>query len=127
MSSPKEQLITVLKTHFCDLNNTTEHESKLEKASDKYFQDKKLAKYVKIFESLSDEKRLKILHLLTFREMCNCELTAATKSTQPNLSYHIKKLENAGLVKKRREGKYIYYSLEETLKRELLEIIGIKI
>jgi DNA-binding transcriptional ArsR family regulator len=126
MTSPKEQLVTVLETHFCDLNNTIEHESMLEKASDEYFQDKNLGKYVKIFESLSDEKRLKILHLLTFREMCNCELTAATKSTQPNLSYHIKKLENAGLVKKRREGKYIYYSLDETMKQKLLEIIGVK-
>jgi len=109
----KKQLERVLETHFCDLEDTAEHESKLEEASDAYFQDKELPRYAKIFESLSDEKRLKILHLLTFREMCNCELTVATKSTQPNLTYHIKKLEDAGVIKKRREGKFIYYSLNE--------------
>ena len=114
MGSTKIQLEHVLETHFCDLEDTAEHESRLEEASDAYFQDKELSRYVKIFESLSDEKRLKILHLLTFREMCNCELTSATKSTQPNLTYHVKKLEDAGFIKKRREGKFIYYSLDET-------------
>jgi len=111
MDKAAKQLEYLLKTHFCDLKDTTEHESKLEKASDEFFSDKELQKYVKIFNSLSDEKRLKILYLLKFREMCNCELTAATKSSQPNLTYHIKKLENAGLIESRREGKFIYYSL----------------
>jgi len=114
MSSPKKELAQILETHFCDLDDSSKHEAKLGEATDKYFRDKNLPRYVKIFESLSDEKRLKILHLLTFREMCNCELTAATRSTQPNLTYHVKKLEEAGLVEKRREGKFIYYSLTES-------------
>ncbi len=114
MSSPREKLQKILETHFSDLDDSSKHEAKLGEATDEYFRNKALPLYVKIFESLSDEKRLKILHLLTFREMCNCELTAATKSTQPNLTYHVKKLEEAGLVEKRREGKFIYYSLIES-------------
>ena len=114
MSSPREELQQILETHFCDLDNSSKHEAKLGEATEKYFSNKDIPRYVKIFESLSDEKRLQILHLLTFREMCNCELTAATRSTQPNLTYHVKKLEEAGLVEKRREGKFIYYSLTET-------------
>lgn len=123
-----KNLELVLETHYCDLDDATQQDSRLEKAAKAYFQDKNLEHHVKIFESLSDEKRLKILHLLTFREMCNCELTAATESTQPNLTYHIKKLEESGLVKKRRDGKYIYYTLNQTEKlKKLLLIIGKRI
>ncbi len=112
MASAEKRLEKLLETHFCDLTDTTEQESELKKAAEAYFLDKELPRLMKIFESLSDEKRLQILYLLSFREMCNCELTAAIKSTQPNLTYHIKKLENVGLVKKRRDGKFIYYSLD---------------
>lgn len=113
MDLTRKQLEILLETHFCDLKDTTEHESRLKKLSDTYFQDKNISKYVKIFNSLSEEKRLKILSLLTIREMCNCELTAATSSSQPNLTYHIKILENAGLVRQRRDGKFIYYCLKD--------------
>jgi len=113
MDLTRKQLEILLETHFCDLEDTTENESRLKALSDTYFQDKHLSKYAKIFNSLSEEKRLKILYLLTIREMCNCELTAATSSSQPNLTYHIKILENAGLVRQKREGKFIYYSLKD--------------
>ncbi len=113
MDLTRKELEVLLETHFCDLDDTREHESRLKKLSDKYFQDKNIPRYVKIFNSLSEEKRLKILSLLTIREMCNCELTVATNSSQPNLTYHIKILENAGLVRQRREGKFIYYSLKD--------------
>jgi ArsR family transcriptional regulator len=61
---------------------------------------------------LADEKRLKILRLLTFREMCVCELTAALNLTQPNLTHHVKKLENADLVEHEKRGKWVYYSIK---------------
>jgi ArsR family transcriptional regulator len=66
-----------------------------------------------VYKSLADEKRLKILTLLTFREMCNCELTAALGLTQPNLSHHVRKLEDAGLVRHEKRGKWVYYSLAD--------------
>lgn len=113
-----------LEIHFCDIDETGDLEDKLAGASYEYFQSLDLEKYVKIFSALAEEKRLKILILLTIREMCNCELTAATKSTQPNLTYHIKILENAGLVTHRKQGKYRYYSLSENaLTRKILENI----
>lgn len=128
MDSNKQKLKLVLETHFCDLKDTSVQESILAVTSDAFFQHVEFNKNIKIFESLSDEKRIKILMLLTFRDMCNCELTAAIKSTQPNLTYHIKKLENAGLVKKRREGKYVYYSLDETSRvQNIIELIRINL
>ena len=71
-------------------------------------------------KALSDEKRLKILALLTFREMCVCELTAALGLTQPNLSHHVKKLEYAGLVRHEKRGKWVYYFLTDAGKPERL-------
>lgn len=111
MERAKERLDQVLEIHFCDLEETNHQESILRKATNNYFDNLELSKYIKIFNALSDEKRIRIMILLTIREMCNCELTAAIGSSQPNLTYHIKILENAGLVVHRREGKFIYYSL----------------
>ena len=121
MEAARAALEKVLKLHFCDLDDTTEHESQLNIAADRYFEHKNIYSTAKILDSLSDEKRLMIFHLLSIREMCNCELTAAIKTTQPNLTYHVKKLENAGLVQQRRDGKYIYYSLRETPEITILQ------
>ncbi len=110
----------ILETHFCDLEDTENHESQLQTAADSFFKNYEILKNTKIHNALSDESRIKILLLLKFREMCNCELTAALNLTQPNLTYHVKKLENASLVKHRREGKYTYYALvDEVISRML--------
>ena len=114
METAKKLLDSVLETHFCDLDVTKEHESKLFEAVEGYFSFFDIFYLSKVMDSLADKKRLKIFHLLSLREMCNCELSVALKTSQPNLSYHVKRLEEAGLVLKRRDGKFIYYSLKET-------------
>jgi len=87
---------------------------------------KKSRKQGKFFKALSDEKRIRIVKLLTVREMCVCELMVALNVTQPNLSHHLKILENQGFVNRRKEGKWAYYSLtnskaiENLVKTDLL-------
>jgi ArsR family transcriptional regulator len=108
-----EQLNKLLETRFCDANDTDEHETQLEKLSESYLKRFELKEKAGLFNALSEENRLKILTLLTLREMCVCELTVALGMTQPNLTYHIKKLENVGLVRYRKEGKWVYYGLNE--------------
>jgi len=61
---------------------------------------------------------LRILGLLSSREMCVCEVMVALNLTQPTASHHLRILENVGLVKDRKEGKWVYYSIA---KPELLE------
>jgi DNA-binding transcriptional ArsR family regulator len=119
LQETKERLGRLLETHFCDAPDSQRHESELSVLTDQLFESIDLTRRATVFKSLADEKRLKILMLLTFREMCVCELTAALGLTQPNLSHHVRKLENAGLVTHERRGKWIYYSLadEGTLKR----------
>lgn len=65
----------------------------------------------RLLKALANETRLKMLKLLGVREMCVCELTVALDLTQPTASHHLNILENLGLVKDRKEGKWVFYSV----------------
>jgi len=76
------------------------------------------------FHALADRKRLGIVRLLTDGERCVCELTHVVGAKQPLLSFHLKILREAGLVRKRRRGKWMYYSLNYETIEAMQEIIG---
>lgn len=63
------------------------------------------------FHALSDPIRLQVLELLRERELCVCDLCEALGVTQSKLSFHLKTLKEAGLVRAQQEGRWIYYSL----------------
>ena len=63
------------------------------------------------FHALSDETRLEIVQRLSSGERCVCELTDALGAAQSRLSFHLKTLKVAGIVTDRREGRWVYYSL----------------
>jgi ArsR family transcriptional regulator, arsenate/arsenite/antimonite-responsive transcriptional repressor len=70
----------------------------------------------RLFHALSDETRLSILERLRRGERCVCELTDALDAAQSRLSFHLRVLKEAGLVTDRREGRWMYYTLNpETL------------
>ena len=123
MSTPETKIAKILETHFCDITDTEEYESKLRKNVVEYFNDLKLDELSDCYKALGDDKRLGIMRLLGFREMCVCELTSALGISQPNLSHHIRKLENVGLVRSERRGKWVYYSLvDESILGKLLTL-----
>jgi ArsR family transcriptional regulator, arsenate/arsenite/antimonite-responsive transcriptional repressor len=68
---------------------------------------------VTIFKALSDETRLRIIKLLEQGELCVCDITAALDIVQPKVSFHLSALKEAGLIKDRKQGKWIHYSLSE--------------
>ncbi|MEH2165756.1 MAG: metalloregulator ArsR/SmtB family transcription factor [Nostoc sp.] len=63
------------------------------------------------FHALSDPLRIKVLELLRSQELCVCDLCDHLETTQSKLSFHLKTLKEAGLVRARQEGRWIYYSL----------------
>ena len=63
------------------------------------------------FKALGDENRIRILKLLRSGEKCACKLLEALNISQPTLSHHMKILCDSGLVKGRKDGKWMYYSL----------------
>ena len=64
------------------------------------------------FHALSDPLRIQVLELLRDRELCVCDLCDHLGTTQSKLSFHLKTLKSAGLVRSRQEGRWIYYSLD---------------
>ena len=69
------------------------------------------ARAARLFHALSDETRLSILERLRRGERCVCELTDALDAAQSRLSFHLRVLKEAGLVTDRREGRWMYYTL----------------
>lgn len=77
------------------------------------------------FRALADEKRLRILDLLRGGERCVCELVAALDLGQSLLSFHLKTLKEAGLVTDRRDGRWVYYSLDPAALAALRERLAV--
>ena len=63
--------------------------------------------------AFSDANRVKIMHMLSKKETCACNILEYLGITQPTLSYHMKLLTQAGFVQARRKGKWTYYSLRK--------------
>ncbi|MCC6141660.1 MAG: winged helix-turn-helix transcriptional regulator [Nitrospira sp.] len=72
---------------------------------------KQRVKAAVLFHALSDRTRLEILARLKEGEQCVCELTDALQTGQSRLSFHLKVLKEAGFIRDRPEGRWMYYSL----------------
>lgn len=70
-----------------------------------------LAERARLFHALSDETRLAILGMLRGGECCVCDLQDALDAAQSRLSFHLKVLRDAGLVRDRKEGRWSFYTL----------------
>lgn len=70
---------------------------------------------VNTFKALSDKTRLRIIFSLlqAGRELCICEIMDALALAQYNISRHMKELKMAGLVRERKEGRFVFYALRK--------------
>jgi ArsR family transcriptional regulator len=75
------------------------------------------------FHALADETRLRIIDRLRDGDQCVCDLTGLLRTGQSRLSFHLKTLKEAGILTDRREGRWVYYSLNPTAFEELGEFI----
>jgi DNA-binding transcriptional ArsR family regulator len=73
-----------------------------------------------LFKLFGDSTRISILWALSESEMCVCDLCALLKMKQPAVSHQLKNLKQSRIVKARRDGKVIYYSLDDEHIRDLL-------
>jgi ArsR family transcriptional regulator len=113
-----KRLDQLIKSGICPAEDASKYADELKQLADKVADVETAYKQSKFFKALADEIRLRILSLLKIREMCVCEIMVALELTQPNASHHLGLLENAGMVKSRKDGKWVFYSITNP---ELLE------
>ena len=75
-----------------------------------------------LFKMFGDGTRVKILHALELNEMCVCDLAALLGMTKSAISHQLKALRLGNLVKSRRDGQVIYYSLADDHVKYILDI-----
>ncbi|RXZ83196.1 ArsR family transcriptional regulator [Paenibacillaceae bacterium] len=83
----------------------------------------KLGEVADVLKLLGDRNRLTIIALLQVKELCVCEIVDILKTSQPNISQHIRKLRDGGLIKESRRGQWVYYSLSLGDKPYILDIL----
>ena len=81
-----------------------------------------LEKTAKVFKAFSVTIRLEILDLLKNGEKCACDLLEKLDLTQSGLSYHMKILIESGIVTAREDGKWVYYTISEQGRQEIIEM-----
>ncbi len=72
-----------------------------------------MKEFIKVMKALSDPNRVKLIKMLQTRVMCVCEVQAVLGIAQPTVSKHLKLLEDAGLVDRKKEGLWVNYSLTD--------------
>jgi len=110
-SKVSDRLQRLAETGICSCETASQYADDLKELANKGTSFEDSESRSKIFKALADPIRLRILGLLSSREMCVCEVMVALDLTQPTASHHLRILENVRLVKDRKEGKWVFYSI----------------
>ena len=110
----------------CDINCI--HTERIEQVKKQLIPEEKVSRLAELFKTLGDPTRIRIMDVLAKSELCVCDLVELLKLSQSAISHQLRVLRSNHLVKYRREGKLVYYSLDDdhvlTLYREGLEHIS---
>jgi ArsR family transcriptional regulator, lead/cadmium/zinc/bismuth-responsive transcriptional repressor len=86
-------------------------------------ENRNIFEVTKLFKALSDETRMKITYALTLEEeLCVCDVANIVGATTATASHHLRHLKSLGLAKYRKEGKLVYYSLDDDHVKQLIHI-----
>ena len=89
------------------------HTDTVEKVRAQLPPDEQLYDLAELFKIFGDSTRVKILYALLESELCVCDIAKLMEVTQSAVSHQLRLLKNSKLVKFRREGKTVYYSLAD--------------
>ncbi len=113
MKNINQRLKRLTETELCQAEVVDEYRNELLQLTANVADFETAKRNSKFFKALSDQKRLRIVKLLTVKEMCICELMVCLDMTQPNLSHHVQILENVGIINRTKKGKWVYCSLAD--------------
>lgn len=89
------------------------HEDIIHKVSGRMLGEDTVVSLANFFKVFGDPTRLKILHALSISEMCVCDIAALLDMSQSAISHQLRVLRESRLIKYRRDGKVVYYSLDD--------------
>ncbi len=95
-------------------SQTIIHEDIIQKVKRTLPNENSLSEVAELFKILGDRTRTRILHTLFESEMCVCDIAYLLGMTQSSISHQLRVLKQAKLVKNRKEGKVVYYSLADS-------------
>ena len=98
-------------------------QARVEAAKAHLLPDAELEKLTQLFRLLGDVTRARLLYaLLEVGELCVCDLAATTGTSETSVSQALRLLRTAGVVKARRDGRMMFYSLDDAHVRMLLDV-----
>lgn len=109
-----------MEKHICDCEMI--HEETVENTRSRMGEETEYLDLATLFKMFGDGTRVKILHALELNEMCVCDLAALLGMTKSAISHQLKALRLSNLVKSRRDGQVVYYSLADDHVKYILDI-----
>ena len=98
------------------------HEDNVKKAVNELPDDELIADLSDMFKIFGDQTRMKILMALERGELCVCDIAAVMNMSQSAISHQLRVLKQSNIVKTRREGKVVYYSISDDHVKEIFDI-----
>lgn len=104
----------------CDCNVI--HENVVEDVKSKMLDNEFITEISTFFKILGDNTRVKILFALDHNEMCVCDIANVLNMTKSSISHQLSYLKDLNIVKSRKSGKEVYYSLDDEYVKEVFEV-----
>ena len=98
------------------------HLERVAQANQSKLPDRTLNRLSLIYKALGDQTRLKIVQALCDGEMCVCDLASYLCLSESAVSHQLRRLRELSLIKNRRDGQVLYYSLDDNHIAELLKV-----
>jgi ArsR family transcriptional regulator len=101
--------------------DTIIHEDEVQAANRTLIDSLNAARLARVFAALSDPTRLRMISALSEHELCVCDLAVVLGMTQSAVSHQLRLLRNLNLVRYRKEGRIVFYALDDDHIRDLFE------
>lgn len=98
------------------------HEEHVKEARDKMLSEEKLLLITNFYKAMSDSTRIKIINILKENELCVCDIAVVLNMTKSAVSHQLKYLRKMNLVKTRKAGKEVFYTLSDNHVNKVFDI-----
>ena len=102
---------------------TTVDEKAIKFVKKRFTNESVTRKVAQLFKTLADPQRIRIIEALSLKELCVCDLATLLELTQSATSHQLRTLRQGGIVKYRKVGRVVYYSLDDDHVRDIVTAV----